>query len=351
MKNKLKYLSAKVRKKKASGSVNESAGPRITNETVAEAREDVLSGARKIIYPLSHSKHRVVVTSTVLVLTALIAFTSYMLIALYKTKSTSDFTYQVTQVVPFPVAKVGSNFVPYENYLFELKRYIYYYNNVENIDFQNPVYKPQLDDQKKRILQRVVDQAYIKEIAAKKDISVSDDEVDLRIKTLKNQNRLGNNDKVFEDTLRDFYNWSVNDFRRSIRNDILTSKVLGTIDVDARTKANVALEELKKGTEFATVAVSYSEDTTTAATGGEVPGFIDPSDRNVLSEEVEALANLPVGQTSEIINLGYGLEIIKKLEEKDGTYRIARILVNFKPIEEALNDEKSAQKATVYIRL
>src|ERR1700757_4024404 len=33
--------------------------PRITNETVAEHREEVLSTARKYIYPLQHSKHHV----------------------------------------------------------------------------------------------------------------------------------------------------------------------------------------------------------------------------------------------------------------------------------------------------
>src|ERR1039458_4464799 len=34
--------------------------PRITNETVIDHREEVLSSARKYIYPLQHSKHLVV---------------------------------------------------------------------------------------------------------------------------------------------------------------------------------------------------------------------------------------------------------------------------------------------------
>src|SRR5947207_5990262 len=41
--------------------------PQITNETIAEHREDVLSGARKYIYPLAHSNHRIVVITSVLV--------------------------------------------------------------------------------------------------------------------------------------------------------------------------------------------------------------------------------------------------------------------------------------------
>jgi len=346
-----KFVSSKVPKRLRGKGASENSGSRITNETVAEAREDVLLSARKIIYPLTHSKHRVVVTSSLLVLVALIAFTTYMLLSLYRYKSTSDFTYRVTQIVPFPVAKVGGSFVAYDNYLFELKRYIYYYNNVENIDFSNPVYKPQLDDQKKKILQRVVDQEYIRQIAIKKEITVSVEEIDARIETLKEQNRLGNNDKVFRDTLRDFYNWSENDFRRSIRNDILTSKVLAVIDTDARSKANTALDEIRKGVDFATVVAAYSDDERTRVSGGEIAGLIDPKDRNILSEQADALSGLKPGEVSEIINLGYGFEILKKLEDIDGQYRAAHILVTFKPIEESLNEEKALSKATAYIHL
>src|SRR6478735_11076746 len=40
--------------------------PRITNETVAEHREEVLSGARKYIVPLSHSKRRIIIITSAL---------------------------------------------------------------------------------------------------------------------------------------------------------------------------------------------------------------------------------------------------------------------------------------------
>src|SRR5438552_6597079 len=94
--------------------------PRITNETVAEHREEVLSSARKYIYPLSHSKHRVVVLSVSLLVTAVVVFFAYCGLALYKFQSTSTFTYGVAQVIPFPVARVGTHWVSYESYLFEL---------------------------------------------------------------------------------------------------------------------------------------------------------------------------------------------------------------------------------------
>src|SRR5882757_6632789 len=73
--------------------------PRITNETVAEHREEVLSSARKYIYPLSHSKHRVVVVTAGLLVTAIIVFFAYCGLALYKFQTTSTFVYGVTQVI------------------------------------------------------------------------------------------------------------------------------------------------------------------------------------------------------------------------------------------------------------
>jgi hypothetical protein len=50
--------------------------PRITNETVAEHREEVLSSARKYIYPLRHSKHRVVRISILLLIIVVVGFFS-----------------------------------------------------------------------------------------------------------------------------------------------------------------------------------------------------------------------------------------------------------------------------------
>ena len=117
-------LKAKFKKKTKRDEPNkpdEVSAPRITNETVAEHREEVLGGARRFIYPLQHSKHRIVIISAALIVLLLLAvlFSTYWL--LYRTKSTSDITYRITQILPFPVAKVNGGYVPYENYLFEIR--------------------------------------------------------------------------------------------------------------------------------------------------------------------------------------------------------------------------------------
>src|SRR5579859_6145150 len=71
--------------------------PQITNETIAEHREDVLSGARKYIYPLAHSKHRVVVITATIVSVAVAALLVYCLLALYRFYQSNTFLYRITQ--------------------------------------------------------------------------------------------------------------------------------------------------------------------------------------------------------------------------------------------------------------
>jgi hypothetical protein len=122
-------------------------GP-ITNDNLSEHREEVLSSARKYIYPLQHSKHRIVLISTGIIIAVVVAFFTYCTVALYKTKSNSGFLYGVTRVVPFPVAKAGPSFVAYENYLFELRHYIHYYQTQQKLDFNSEAGQQQLAEYK-----------------------------------------------------------------------------------------------------------------------------------------------------------------------------------------------------------
>src|SRR5882724_6045919 len=131
MKPRIRHIIKKrsLRKPEPSESLQEAIEgiPRITNETVAEHREEVLSSARKYIYPLQHSAHRVVLISASLFIAVVVAFFTYCLLALYRFHTSSWFIYAVTQVMPFPVAKAGPHFISYESYLFELRHYIHYY--------------------------------------------------------------------------------------------------------------------------------------------------------------------------------------------------------------------------------
>ncbi len=323
--------------------------PRITNETVAEHREKVLGSARKYKFPLQHSKHKIVLISTTLFISAVVLFFSYTVVALYKLQSTYTLLYRVTQVLPLPVAKAGGRFVAYENYLFELRHYMHYYQTQQKLDFKSDKGgREQLTAFKKRALDDVINAAYVKDLAAQHHVSVSDKEVNSQIAIVRAQNRLGGSDKVFEDVLKDYWGWSVDDFKRELRQQLLAQDVVAVLDTKTGQRAQAALDELKGGADFSAIAKKYSDDTNTKDNGGDI-GQIGHSNRELTAQTIDALFKLKPGQYSTVINIGYGLEIVKNIETQGDNIHAAHIVLNFQDINTYLNDLKDKQKAKVYI--
>ncbi|MCA9332327.1 SurA N-terminal domain-containing protein [Candidatus Saccharibacteria bacterium] len=350
IKAKKNKLQQKIKdRKKTPLETGESVG-RVTNKTVAEHREEVIGNARKYIYPLQHSKHRIVIVSITLFIAAFVAFVGYTTLALYKFKSHSTFTYKVTQVIPFPIARIGREFVSYENYLFELRRYVHYYETQGKLDFDDPKNKEQLDRFKQDALNKVINDAYIKKLAKQSNITVSSDEVDQQVALLREQNRLGNSDRVFEDVLADFWGWTIDDFKRSLKQEMLAQKLLSSLDTENQDRASKALAEIKGGADFSEVAKNYSDDENTKANGGEFGFPVDRSSKVVNPYVVNALFKLKPGETSEIVNTGYKLVIVKNIETNGDKVRGAIIEFNFKDVNDYLNNLKEQQPTRAYVK-
>ena len=111
---------------------------------------------------------------------------------------------------------------------------------------------------------------YIKQIANEKKISVSNQEVQNEISLLREQNRLGNGEQVFEEVLKDYFGWSRRDFERYLNQELLTQKVVAALDTSTTDLANQAYQELQRGVKFAKVAKKYSADESSRKNGGEI---------------------------------------------------------------------------------
>lgn len=353
MKRKIAHLLKKTKRRTEQQKITEAAAnaPRITNTSIATHREEVLSRARKYILPLQHSKHQIVIITTALSVLATVVFFAYTAFALYKLQATSLFTYRVTQVLPYPVAKVGDNYVAYENYLFELRRLVHYYQNQLKTDFKDPKNNDQLTELKHRALDKVINDAYVRQLATQHKLSVSDQEVNDEITVVRNLNRLGSNDKVFEDVLKDYWGWSVDDFRRSLRQELLAQKVVSKLDTAAHQKADQAFLELKQGVDFAAVAKKYSDDEATKNNGGDVGYAVDRTDRNLSSRVTSRLFTLRPGEFSDVIDTGTALEIIKYNDANGDKINASRIVISFSDVNGYLDELKEQQKSKTYIRL
>jgi parvulin-like peptidyl-prolyl isomerase len=227
---------------------------------------------------------------------------------------------------------------------------MHYYVEQQKLSFDSESGRGQLNEFKKRALDRVVNDAYIKRVAKQNNIVVTEQEVSAEIEILRNQDRLGETEKVFEDVLKDYWGWSIDDFRRSVKQQILNQKVLAFWDTETRQRADVALAELRSGKDFAEVAKQYSDDVATKEQGGDLGVWVDQINRDISAKTIAALFAMQPGQTSEIIDIGYALEIVKLIETKDGKAHAAHIVFSYKDINQFLNDEKDKQKAQVYIK-
>jgi len=323
--------------------------PRITNDTVSDHREEVLSSARKYIYPLQHSKYHLVRISLVLLLAVIIGFFAVMGLELYKFQATDNFTYDVTRIVPFPVAKVGGSWISYESYLFELRHNIHYYKTQQQADFSTKDGKSQLQRLKQQAMNQVIQDAYVKELASKNHVSVSNQAVDNEVTLVKSQNHLGSNDRAFNEALSQFYGWSQSDFKRELKQEMLAQAVATKLDKSTSAQAQAAFNQIMGGADFAKVAAVSSDDAATKANGGQYSSAITTTTTGLPPAVIAEIFKLEPGGTSTIINTGYTLEIVKVLSVNGNSRTAAHIQFTLTPITNYTKPLQTSQPAHLYI--
>ncbi len=322
--------------------------PKITNETVAEHRENVLKGARKYKYPLQHSKRRIVIASISLLVVAVVAFAVYVGLALYKFQSSSAFMYRVTQVLPVPVARAGTHFVAYENYLFELRRYEHYYQSQQGVNFNTKDGQRQLDSYKPVALNEAVQAAYVKQLAALHHVSVSQTDLATELNALKAQNHSSNQELA--DVMNKFFGWSLSDLKRELRQELLAQKVASVLDTSTRARANKVASQLRAGAKFTVLAKQYSDDVATKDKGGVYADTaITSASTDVSPAVVQVLQHMSPGQVSGVIWAGKTFQIVKLISNNNGKMTAAHISFNITPISTYVVQYQKTHPKRVYI--
>jgi hypothetical protein len=263
--------------------------------------------------------------------------------------------YRVTQVIPFPIAKADGRYVNYENYLFELRHYVHYYESQQQRNFAGADHE-QLVVFRKQALQKVTDDAYVKDVAAKNHVSVSDKEVSARLNEVREQNRLGGNNKVFADVLRDYWGWSINDFKRSLKQEILAEKVSAKLDIADSQRAQSVLAQARAGADFGALAKQSSDDPAAKATGGDYGFAINKTNPNVPPEVVDQLFQLKTGQVSGLIlaspvlaGQGSSLQIVKLTGISGDTVTAQHIVINLKDASAYIKQLRIAKPPHPYV--
>lgn len=321
---------------------------RITNDTIAEHREKILAGGRKFKYPLQYSKHKILVNTMIVALVGIIGFSVWLFVMLYRNQSTGDFFYNVTKVLPLPVADVDGEGVPYSDYLRRVRSAIFYKRYQEKIDLVASTEQDEFNYVKRDELDKAEKSAYARKIARANSVTVSDKEVDGE---LKNSLRSDNGDIMSQDdyetnVLKRYFGWTIEDYKVELRNRILEKKTAFAIDKSAKDKIESIKKQLDNGGNFAEIAKSSSDDENTKSSGGGVVASSGDSDPNGL---IAAARQLEPGTNSAIIS-GVDAYYIVRLDSKtDDVTKFSLIKVKLTQFNSDFDKLKEQNKIREYV--
>ncbi|MFN2108786.1 MAG: peptidylprolyl isomerase [Anaerolineae bacterium] len=173
------------------------------------------------------------------------------------------------------------------------------------------------------VLEMMINQVLIEQAAQAAGVTVGDEELDTTIQTLREET----GEEAFQQWLDD-QGMSLEEFRVRLRNDMIATQMANRaveavpthaehiharhILVDSEEEARQILSQLQAGGDFVSLARTYSQDTSTRDTGGDL-GFFP---RGILtSPEVEAAAfALEPGQFSDVVQSSMGYHIVQLVE-------------------------------------
>lgn len=329
---------------------------RITNETVAEHREQILAGGRRFKYPVQYTRHRLVINAAIIGVVALLLFLLFCWWQLYKAQTTSDFFYRLVRIVPVPVANVDGEEVKYGDYLLNYKSNETYINTVEKADqaeyAEGKNGQTQYDFHKAWAMNSAVDDAYAGKLARERGITVTDQQVDeairLQRKITSSQDEVSQ--EAFERSIERMYGLSLADIKQRIEKSILRQAVAYDIDENAREASRVVADAIKKDSKKSFEKIVQETKKKYPDTQLLVSGWVNKS--NPDGGITAAASKLKEGETSGPIKplQGGGYYFVRLVStNKDGEINYESIKIPLGEFTKRLAELKADNKIQYYI--
>lgn len=203
----------------------DSAPSRITNETVAEHREQILAGGRKFKYPIQYARHKIVFNA---IIVSLVSVSVLLLLGwwqLYMAQNSSTFMYRVTKVIPVPVANIDGQPVPFDDYLARYRFNEFWLDKYGEVKLNTADGRNQISYIKRQVLNIAIEDAYAQKIAPEYKVSVTKEEVESLIRAQRNTTNGVISEETYYSALQMTNGWSQDDLKTSLKRTILRNKV------------------------------------------------------------------------------------------------------------------------------
>jgi parvulin-like peptidyl-prolyl isomerase len=343
---KLKDKLPRLRKKQVA---SEPSDGRITNETVAEHREQILAGGRRFKYPVQYSRHKLVINSLLIGITSIVVLALLFWWQLYIVQNSSKFMYRFTQLLPVPVARIDGENVPYSDYLKRYRSSIHYLQEQNNLNTNTTDGKKEVEYRKREELNNAIRDAFVRKLAKENKVSVSNNEVNQFIKAELAEKKVS--EAAYEKTvLNNFYDWSMADYRSVVQAELLKRKVSFAVDKAAKDKADRVLAALRApGADFGAVAKAESDDAQSKPAGGDSgPVPVKTFDPNGV---IAAVSKMQAGQTTELIYGTDGYYVAKLTSKNDQTLQFQFIKISLNEFNARYDQAKAGSKVKEYIKV
>jgi hypothetical protein len=324
---------------------------RITNETVAEHREQIIAGGRRFKYPVQYARHKLVFNAVIIVLISLIVLILIGVQQLYVAQNSSSFMYRITQIVPVPVATVANEPVRYSDYLMQYRGLEHYLSKYDEIKMDSADGKAQLDHYRRQSLNKAIAEAYAAKIARSKNITVFDKDVDAIIQQQLNTANGRISQETYDASSMMIYGWDKDEYRQAFSRSLLRAKVAFAVDDAARAKANAIGEQVKAGKSFDEIAAAETDKGDTRATAGTSTLVSTSSTFNGLN--VSDIAKLQKDTPSEALQsaTGDGYFFVKVIEKTDTQVNFQYIHIPLTVFSAQLADLKKSGQVHEFIKI
>lgn len=307
---------------------NKRAITRITNDTVAQHREQILSEGRRFKYPLQYTKKRLVINAGLIGLVVVVVFSVTVYWALYHAHATGTFFYRITQLVPLPVAAVDGEQVKYSDYLRNYRAsetYIRERELPEQSDYSDSQMSDRSAIYKTRALNDAVKYTYAKKLAQENGIEVTDEQVTERIDEVRRSISSGGeiSQATYDRSILEIHGLSPDDSREMMKQSLIRQAVAFEVDDKAKNVASELEKFLSANSEISFDEVVQSFEGDSEALQLSTSGFV--KETNSDGGLATAASKLEVGKYTGPIKTsrgdGFGYYYVRLLE-RDNDNRI-----------------------------
>lgn len=261
----------------------------------------------------------------------------------------------VKNVLPLPAGTVNGHLLSLKTYEKRVAATENFYKKQEELQLGLTTDTPSSVEIKQQEFDRLVEESVVGDYAKEQGVSVSDQDVnDYFDKNILPQAK-GGMDEV-NTTLKDLYNWSVDDFKSEIlREAVLRNKLQEKLsqddsqNSDSKEKIKTLYTDIKDGKKsFEDAAKESSDDTVSAEQGGSL-GTVTKG--QTVKEFEEKVFSTPVGELSEPFVTQYGWHILKvnKRDDAAGTAEVQHVLVMTKQVDDIIKEKVDAAKVTPFV--